>query len=57
MSAMSSIDRVFTALGHSEPDRVPVFLSLTMHGAKELGLSIQEYFSSATTAPPTPAPR
>jgi uroporphyrinogen decarboxylase len=47
MSAMSSIDRVFTALGHSEPDRVPVFLSLTMHGAKELGLSIREYFSSA----------
>ena len=48
MSAtMSSLDRVFTALGHAEPDRVPLFLLVTMHGAKELGLSIQEYFSSA----------
>jgi uroporphyrinogen decarboxylase len=46
-AAMSSIDRVFTALGHAEPDRVPLFLLVTMHGAKELGLSIQEYFSSA----------
>lgn len=46
-AAMSSIERVFTALGHAEPDRVPVFLFVTMHGAKELGLSIREYFSSA----------
>lgn len=41
----TSIDRVFTTLGHNEPDRVPLFLMVTMHGAKELGLSIQEYFS------------
>lgn len=46
-TAMTPIDRVFTALGHSEPDRVPVFLTVTMHGAKELGLSLKEYFSRA----------
>jgi uroporphyrinogen decarboxylase len=48
MSAtMTSIERVFTALGHQEPDRVPVFLLVTMHGAKELGLDLRSYFSSA----------
>jgi uroporphyrinogen decarboxylase len=44
---MKSLDRVFTALGQQEPDRVPLFLPLTVHGAKELGLSIKEYFSKA----------
>jgi len=44
---MTSLQRVLTALGHQEPDRVPLFLLLTMHGAKELGLSIKEYFSNA----------
>lgn len=44
---MTSLDRVLTSLGHQEPDRVPLFLLLTMHGAKELGLSIKEYFSKA----------
>jgi uroporphyrinogen decarboxylase len=39
------MQRVLTALGHQEPDRVPFFLLLTMHGAKELGLSIRDYFS------------
>jgi uroporphyrinogen decarboxylase len=42
---MTSMERVLTTLGHKEPDRVPQFLLLSMHGAKELGLSIQEYFS------------
>ena len=42
---MTSMDRVMTALGHGEPDRVPVFLLVTMHGARELGLTIREYFS------------
>ena len=45
--AMTSMERVLTTLGHNEPDRVPFFLLLTMHGAKELGLSIKEYFSRA----------
>lgn len=42
---MTSLERVLTTLSHQEPDRVPVFLLLTMHGAKELGMGIQEYFS------------
>lgn len=44
---MTSLERVLTTLGHQEPDRVPMFLLLTMHGAKELGMTIQEYFSKA----------
>lgn len=44
---MTSMERVLTTLGHKEPDRVPLFLLLTMHGAKELGLSIREYFSKS----------
>jgi len=42
---MTSLERVLTTLSHKEPDRVPLFLLLTMHGAKEMGVSIQEYFS------------
>jgi len=42
---MTSLERVLKTLRHEEPDRVPVFLLLTMHGAKELGMSIEEYFS------------
>jgi len=44
---LTSLQRVVTTLGHTEPDRVPFFLLPTMHGARELGLSIQEYFSKA----------
>jgi uroporphyrinogen decarboxylase len=44
---MNSYERVMTALSHKEPDRVPIFLFLTLHGAKELNLSIQEYFSKS----------
>lgn len=43
----TSLERVLTTLGHREPDRVPCFLLVTMHGAKELGMSIREYFSRA----------
>ncbi|HMB16288.1 MAG TPA: uroporphyrinogen decarboxylase family protein [Pelovirga sp.] len=42
---MTSLERVLTTLDHREPDRVPFFLLLTTHGAKELGLSIEDYFS------------
>ena len=41
----SSLQRVLTTLSHQDPDRVPLFLLLTTHGAKELGLGIREYFS------------
>lgn len=43
---MTSLQRVLTSLGHKEPDRVPFFLLLTLHGARELGLSIKEYLSN-----------
>lgn len=46
-AGMTSMERVLKTLSHHEPDRVPFFLLFTMHGAKELGISIQEYFSSA----------
>jgi uroporphyrinogen decarboxylase len=42
---MTSLQRVLTTLGHQEPDRVPFFLLATLHGARELGLSIQDYFA------------
>ncbi len=45
--SMTSLQRILTTLGHEEPDYVPILLPLTLHGAKELGLSIREYFSSA----------
>lgn len=44
-NAMTSMQRTLTTLGQQEPDRVPLFLLTTLHGAKELGLTIQEYFS------------
>lgn len=44
---ITSMQRVLTTMGHQEPDRVPLFLLTTMHGAKELGLSIRDYFSRA----------
>ncbi|MFO8236196.1 MAG: uroporphyrinogen decarboxylase family protein [Bacteroidales bacterium] len=44
---MTPMERVLTTLSHNEPDRVPLFLLLTMHGARELGLSIKDYFSKA----------
>jgi len=47
MVETTSLQRVLTTLGHEEPDRVPLFLLVTMHGARELNLSIKEYFSKA----------
>jgi uroporphyrinogen decarboxylase len=44
---MNSMQRVLTTLEQKEPDRVPLFLLPTLHGAKELGLSIEAYFSRA----------
>ncbi len=44
---MTSMQRVIAALEHREPDRVPMLLPLTMHGSRELGLSIRDYFSRA----------
>ena len=45
--SMSSLQRVLTTLEYREPDKVPLFLNLTHHGAKELGMSIKDYYSKA----------
>ena len=45
MRPMNSMQRTLTALGQKEPDRVPLFLLTTLHGAKEVSLSIDEYFT------------
>ena len=42
--AMTSLERVLTALSHKEPDRTPLFLLFSHYGAKEMGMSIREYF-------------
>ena len=46
-NTVSSLDRVLTTLSHREPDRVPFFLLPTLHGAKELCMSIKDYFKKA----------
>jgi len=46
-TTMNSMQRTLTALGQQEPDRVPLFLLTTLHGAKEVDLSIEEYYSRA----------
>ena len=44
---MTPIERTMTTLGHQEPDRVPMFLLVSMVGSKGTGLTIEEYFSKA----------
>lgn len=44
---ITSMQRVLTTMGQQEPDRVPLFLFPHMQGARELGLSIRDYFSRA----------
>jgi uroporphyrinogen decarboxylase len=46
-TSMNSMQRTLTALAQQEPDRVPLFLLTTLHGAREMGMSIEEYFSRA----------
>ncbi len=46
-NSMNSLQRVLTTLSHQEPDRLPFFLLLSLHGAKELGTTIKDYFSRA----------
>ena len=43
---MTSMERTLTTLGHREPDRVPLFLLLSMQGARETGTSLEEYYRS-----------
>lgn len=44
IETMTHYRRLTIALQGGQADRVPVFLPLTMHGAKELGLDLREYF-------------
>jgi uroporphyrinogen decarboxylase len=44
---MNSMQRVLTSLSHKEPDRVPLFLLTSMQGAKELKMSLKDYYASA----------
>lgn len=44
---MTPMQRVGAVLAGRPPDRVPVFLPLTMHGAAEVGLPLGEYYASA----------
>jgi uroporphyrinogen decarboxylase len=46
---MTALDRVFAALGHKEPDRVPYFFLSTTLGARELGMPVTQYLASAAT--------
>ena len=43
---MTSLERVLMTLSHREPDRVPFLLPTILQGAREMGLSIREYFDS-----------
>lgn len=42
---MTSFERTMTAITLKEPDRVPLFLLLSLYGAKELEIPIKQYFS------------
>ncbi|MDW7669953.1 MAG: uroporphyrinogen decarboxylase family protein [Bacillota bacterium] len=43
---MNSFDRVMSSLSFKEPDRVPLCLLLSLYGAKEMNVSVKEYFSN-----------
>jgi len=43
---MNSMERTLAAITHTEGDRVPLFLLLSLYGAKELQIPIREYFSN-----------
>lgn len=45
--SMSSLERVLTTMNHKEPDKIPLFLMLTYHGARELDIPIKKYFDKA----------
>ena len=42
---MNSFERTMAAISHAEPDRVPLFLLLSLYGAKEIDVPIKTYFS------------
>lgn len=44
--SLNSMERVLNTLSKKEVDRIPFILPLTHHGAKELGMSIEEYYNA-----------
>jgi len=42
---MTSMQRTLTTLSHREPDRGPVVLRPSLQGARELGISLAEYYA------------
>ena len=42
---MNSFERTMAAISHTEPDRVPLFLMLSLYGAKEIDVPVKAYFS------------
>lgn len=46
MAEMTSLERTMAAISHKEGDRVPLFLLLSLYGAKELNMSVKDYFSN-----------
>lgn len=44
MSALTSWERIGAAMQGKEPDRVPFFLPVTMHGARAVGVPLRDYF-------------
>lgn len=44
MSALTSAERIGQAASGQEPDRVPFFLPVTMHGARAVGVPLRDYF-------------
>jgi uroporphyrinogen decarboxylase len=45
---MKPLERVVTTLGHKEPDKVPIFIFLTVHGASAIGKSFSEYYATGS---------
>lgn len=46
-NTLTSAQRLSISLSHQEPDRVPFFIPAILQGARELGVSIREYYSRA----------
>lgn len=45
VNEITSMERVLKTLNHSEADRIPLFLPLSIYGSKELGMTVKEYFN------------
>ncbi|MDP6631365.1 MAG: uroporphyrinogen decarboxylase family protein [Kiritimatiellia bacterium] len=44
---MTPMERFLATVSHREPDRVPLFLFPTLHGARELNMPLTQYFTRA----------